>query len=158
MPIAAQAPSNNGFVRVSYQNKSTELKIATTGPNPDDIDLVMLVRSRLSRIYYNRKFFDYPVSLNAQTIRNLGILGMAQVWQFRPGKNLEDFFINRFGRELYGTFAKDYTENVWGVLCTEISPGLGAQRIKGLSLTKAPPASRREVHRVQGRLCWPERY
>ena len=146
MPIAAQAPSNNGFVRVSYQNKSTELKIATTGPNPDDTDLVMLVRSRLSRIYYNRKFFDYPVSLNAQTIRNLGILEMArigtsfmmaQVWQFRPERNLEDFFINRFCREFHGTFFEDYTEKVWGVPCTEISPEWEAQRIKGLSLTKA---------------------
>jgi len=146
MPIQAQPDSENGKVQVSYQNKSFEVESNGVGPDPENTDLVMLVRSRLSRIYYNRKFFDYPVALNARTIRNLGILRMARIGtsfmmaqtrQIRPEKNLEDFFINRFGKELYRTFFRDYTEKVWGVPCTEISPEWGAQRIKGLSLTKA---------------------
>ncbi|MDP6713800.1 MAG: NAD(P)-binding protein, partial [SAR202 cluster bacterium] len=146
MPIEAQNPSPNGTVQVSYQNKTTDVDAPTGGPDPDDTDLVMLVRSRLSRIYYNRRFFDYPVSLNARTIKNLGLFRMARIGtsfmmaqarQIRPEKNLEDFFINRFGRELYSTFCRDYTDKGWGVPCTEISPEWGAQRIKGLSLTKA---------------------
>ena len=55
----------------------------------------------------------------------------------RPEKSLEDFLINRFGRELYLTFFKSYTEKVWGTPCNEISAEWGAQRIKGLSLVTA---------------------
>ena len=55
----------------------------------------------------------------------------------RPEKTLEDFLINRFGRHLYQTFFKSYTEKVWGVPCDQISAEWGAQRIKGLSLRKA---------------------
>ncbi len=115
-------------------------------PDPEKSNLVMLFRNRLSRIYYLRKFFDYPVSLNVKTVLNLGPLrigriGMsylkARALPIRNEKNLEDFFINRFGRELYLTFFKDYTEKVWGVSCTDIQPEWGAQRIKGLSITKA---------------------
>jgi protoporphyrinogen oxidase len=107
---------------------------------------VMLTRPRLSRIYFLRKFFDYPISLNLQTMRNLGPIRLLRIgisyvkaclFPIKPEKNLEDFFINRFGRELYLTFFKDYTEKVWGVECQKISPEWGAQRIKGLSITKA---------------------
>ena len=106
----------------------------------------LLIRPRLSRIYYLRKFFDYPISLSAQTVRNLGpvrivTIGLsylrATLFPIRPEKNLEDFFINRFGQRLYRTFFKAYTEKVWGVQCREISPEWGAQRIKGLSITRA---------------------
>jgi protoporphyrinogen oxidase len=114
-------------------------------PDPDRTDRVMLVRNRLSRIFYLRSFFDYPVSLNMNTIRNLGIVRIAKIgfsyimirlFPVRKEKTLEDFFINRFGRELYRTFFKDYTEKVWGKSCGEISNEWGAQRVKGLSLTK----------------------
>lgn len=107
---------------------------------------VMLLRSRLSRIYFLRRFFDYPISLTAQTMKNLGLvrlmkIGVSYTWAMcfprKPERHLEDFFINRFGGELYRTFFKDYTEKVWGVRCHEISPEWGAQRIKGLSITKA---------------------
>lgn len=107
---------------------------------------VMLIRSRLSRIYFMRKFFDYPVSLSLNTIRNLGLariakIGMsyifAKLFPKRFEENLEDFFVNRFGNALYRTFFKDYTEKVWGVPCKQINPSWGAQRIKGLSITKA---------------------
>ncbi len=115
-------------------------------PDPERTDKVMLYRQRLSRIFYLRSFFSYPVSLTLQTMRNLGLVRMARigisyVWArlfpIREEKSLEDFFINRFGRELYATFFKDYTEKVWGVPCDIIKPEWGAQRIKGLSITKA---------------------
>ena len=109
-------------------------------------DLVMLVRPRKSRIYYLRKFFDYPIKLTGSTIGNLGPVRMAKIGvsyvasRVRPikqEKSLEDFLINRFGRELYLTFFKSYTEKVWGTPCDQISAEWGAQRIKGLSLTTA---------------------
>ena len=61
----------------------------------------------------------------------------SRVSQIKPEKSLEDFLINRFGRQLYLTFFKSYTEKVWGTPCDEISAEWGAQRIKGLSLTTA---------------------
>ena len=63
----------------------------------------------------------------------------------KPEQTLEDFLINRFGRELFQTFFKDYTEKVWGVPCAEISAEWGAQRIKGLSITKALLHAAREA-------------
>ena len=113
---------------------------------PADPDLVMLIRPRKSRIYYLRKFFDYPIKLTAGTLENLGIartvrVGISymksRVTQIEPERSLEDFLINRFGRELYLTFFKSYTEKVWGTPCNQISAEWGAQRIKGLSLTTA---------------------
>src|SRR6202789_1486113 len=113
---------------------------------PESDDLVMLVRPRKSRIYYLRKFFDYPIKLNGTTVSNLGPIRMAKIGvsyvmsRVRPieeEKSLEDFLINRFGRELYLTFFKSYTEKVWGTPCDTISAEWGAQRIKGLSLTTA---------------------
>jgi protoporphyrinogen oxidase len=114
-------------------------------PDPEKTDKVMLSRSRLSRIFFLRKFFDYPVSLNYDTLSNLGIkrtfkIGFSYIKsylnQIKPEKSLEDFFINRFGEELYRTFFKDYTEKVWGVSCSEIKSDWRAQRVKGLSIKK----------------------
>jgi protoporphyrinogen oxidase len=113
---------------------------------PHDPDLVMLIRPRKSRIYYLRKFFDYPITLTWTTLKNLGLVRTfrvgtsylkSRVSQIAPEKSLEDFLINRFGRQLYLTFFKSYTEKVWGTPCNEISAEWGAQRIKGLSLTTA---------------------
>ncbi len=108
-------------------------------------DAVMLLRQRKSRIYFRRHFFDYPVRLNFNTVRNLGPARMTRigfsylksmVFPIRPETNLEEFFINRFGKELYRTFFESYTEKVWGVKCRDISAEWGAQRIKGLSITQ----------------------
>ena len=115
----------------------------------------MLVRERRSRIYFLRKFFDYPIQLSAQTLRQLGTvrvlrIGLSYVWNvfFPPGiANLEDFFISRFGGELYRTFFRSYTEKVWGVPCGQISAEWGAQRIKGLSITKTIAHHFRKVFR-----------
>ncbi len=102
----------------------------------------MLVRNRLSRILYNGKFFDYPVTLNKRTIVNLGVWNIIKIGfsyikaKLSPRKehSLEDFLINRFGRELYQTFFENYTEKVWGEPCSKISAEWGAQRIKGISI------------------------
>jgi protoporphyrinogen oxidase len=112
----------------------------------EGIKLRMLTRSRKSRIYFLRQFFDYPVRLTTDTLRKLGPRRTARiafsyahrtVSPIKPVTNLEEFFINRFGRELYLTFFKSYTEKVWGVPCERISAEWGAQRIKGLSIHKA---------------------
>jgi len=132
-------------VRLTYQNQSREFE-PRQGTASADPDRVMLIRQRLSRIYYLRKFFDYPVKLNLNTIRNLGPKRLARIGinyaaatvaPIKPELSLEDFLVNRFGRELYRTFFRDYTEKVWGVACSEISAEWGAQRIKGLSVTRA---------------------
>lgn len=116
-----------------------------TGLNPEFEDQVMLVRKRLSRIFFKNRFYDYPLSLNLQTLKNLGFIKVLRIgfsylniklFPRKEENSLEDFFINRFGYELYNTFFKDYTEKVWGVACTNIKPEWGAQRIKGLSITK----------------------
>ena len=112
------------------------------GPDPEKTDRVMLRRNRLSRIYFNGKFFDYPVSLKMDTIRNMGF-GTTMVVGFsylktliykRKENSLEDFYINRFGRKLYSMFFENYTENLWGRHPSAISPEWGAQRVKGLSI------------------------
>ena len=138
-------PEAEGEVRIAYQNQSRSVK--AVGPAaPGASDAVMLVRERVSRIFYRRKFFDYPITLSMRTISNLGLLETARIGvsylagQLRPRreeKSLEDFFVNRFGDRLYRTFFKDYTEKVWGISCREITAEWGAQRIKGLSISKA---------------------
>ncbi len=121
-----------------------EVPLAPGGPTPEHVDEVMLVRSRLSRILFLRKFFDYPVSLTPATLLNLGPwrvlkMGVSYAWSLvhkRKEESLEDFFINRFGTELYKTFFRDYTAKVWGVPCNRIGADWGAQRVKGLSIAK----------------------
>ncbi len=133
---------------ISYQNQQRLVVRIDKNQNrpPGDPDCVMLVRPRKSRIYFMRSFFDYPLSFSPGTLRKLGLWRTlrilagylrAQLRPRRPEKSLEDFLINRFGHELYLTFFKSYTEKVWGVPCEQISAAWGAQRIKGLSLTKA---------------------
>ncbi len=122
-----------------------QLPQETPGQSEKEDD-VMLVRGRKSRIYFLRKFFEYPIQLSKATLANLGPartvrIGFsylrAMMFPIRKVENLEQFFINRFGRELYLTFFKSYTEKVWGVPCDKISAEWGAQRIKGLSIRKA---------------------
>ena len=133
---------------ITYHNQTRSLADIgrTDGENGADRDLVMLVRPRKSRIYFLRSFFDYPITLNKDTLSKLGIARTikvgcsyiaARVAQIKPEKSLEDFLINRFGKQLYQIFFKSYTEKVWGISCKEISAEWGAQRIKGLSLTSA---------------------
>src|ERR1700730_13613715 len=153
LPVAAGQSDAREILRLKYQGQSRDLvpELANAVASPD---AVMLVRQRLSRIFYRRRYFDYPLKLNAATVMNMGLFetlriglsyGGAQLARRSPEVSLEDFFINRFGDRLYRTFFKDYTEKVWGVRCREISSEWGAQRIKGLSITKAI------AHAVTGR-------
>ncbi|MEO0288247.1 MAG: NAD(P)/FAD-dependent oxidoreductase [candidate division WOR-3 bacterium] len=127
-------------------NQTIDLKKGEKVVDPEKEDNLFLVRNRLSRIFYGRKFYTYPVSLSFETLKNLGISKSFKIGldylkvKFKPikeEKNLEDFFINRFGFELYDTFFKDYTEKVWGVSCKDIEASWGRQRVKGLDIGKA---------------------
>ena len=115
------------------------------GPDPETEENVMLYRHRVSRIYYLRHFFDYPISIKPATFAAMGLVrtvkaGCSYLHSAlfkREEKSLEDFYINRFGKVLYSMFFEDYTEKLWGVHPSKISPEWGAQRVKGLSLWKA---------------------
>ncbi|BAL83566.1 hypothetical protein SELR_18580 [Selenomonas ruminantium subsp. lactilytica TAM6421] len=117
-------------------------KLQDNGPDPDEEDTVMLIRRRISRILYLKHFFDYPISLGFNTIRNLGMKRLLVVTAsyFKtmlvklPENNLENFMINRFGKRLYQMFFKEYTHKVWGRYPAEIDADWGSQRIKGVSL------------------------
>ncbi len=145
MPVGAQADGNpEASHTITYQNQSREVPSAKTVAV--DEDRVMLIRNRKSRIYFLRQFFDYPIKLSAATLKQLGLRRTAKIGvsyaqsaihQTKPERTLEQFLINRFGRELYLTFFKSYTEKVWGVPCDQISAEWGAQRIKGLSVVSA---------------------
>ncbi len=119
-----------------------EKKLAEVGPDPEQTDRVMLVRNRVSRIYYKHKFFDYPVSLKWDTLKNMGfgttmVAGCSYLKGTiakKPEDSLENFYINRFGKKLYSMFFEGYTEKLWGRHPSEISADWGAQRVKGLSI------------------------
>jgi protoporphyrinogen oxidase len=140
MPVEEGA-GDGGQLR--YQGKERAVPAPAGDADPQNKDLVMLVRQRKSRIYFLRRFFDYPIRITAGTLRKLGAVRTVRcgfsylrsaLLPQREERTLEDFLINRFGRQLYLTFFKSYTEKVWGVPCHEISAEWGAQRIKGLSL------------------------
>ncbi len=142
LPLEAGA---GGSERIGYQSRFRPVQTSVQGPDPEQCDRVMLLRRRKSRIFFNRKFFDYPIRLTPDTVKKLGFwktlrIGFsylrAAAFPIRNETNLEEFFINRFGRELYQTFFKSYTEKVWGVDCRQISAEWGAQRIKGLSISR----------------------
>lgn len=129
---------------LSYDDKKLNRvsKTQKNGPDPEKDDRVFLWRNRISRIYYLGKFFDYPISMKMQTILNLGffrtvIAGFSYLKSTffkRPDSNLENFYINRFGKKLYQLFFEGYTEKVWGRHPREISADWGSQRVKGLSI------------------------
>lgn len=147
MPLHTQKGED---LTISYQNKSRTLDTGdfltteeTDGKPPAKS---MLVIQRLTRIYFLRQFFAYPIQLSIATLGQLGILTTikivcsylyARLFPRKPQKSLEDFMINKFGSVLYHIFFKDYTEKVWGMDCNKISADWGAQRIKGVSLSKA---------------------
>ena len=112
------------------------------GPDPEKEDRVMLTRHRVSRILFDNKFYDYPVTLKMETLKNMGFFTtmkvgfsyLAAILHKKPEDNLENFYINRFGRKLYSMFFEYYTENLWGRHPSEIDASWGAQRVKGLSV------------------------
>lgn len=116
--------------------------LAPNGPDPEQTDRVMLLRHRVSRIFFLRKFFDYPISMKKETFLNMGLLrtmkaGFGYLWSCvhkLPEDSLENFYINRFGRPLYEMFFEGYTEKVWGVHPSKLGADWGSQRVKGLSV------------------------
>ena len=125
---------------------------AAAGAHPDR---VMLRRRRVSRILFAGRLFRYPIRADAETLRRLGPARVQRILRSylrarlrprHPERSLEDFFVNRFGQELYTTFFKDYTEKVWGVPCDRLPAEWGAQRVKGLSIGRAL------LHAARGRL------
>jgi protoporphyrinogen oxidase len=140
LPLAAPARAD---ARLAYQGHWRVLGERASASEAERD--VMLLRSRLSRIYFDGKFFDYPLKADLETALKLGLarcalFGASYAWARlfpRPERSLEDFFINRFGRRLYLQFFKEYTEKVWGAPCSSISAEWGAQRVKSLSIGKA---------------------
>lgn len=130
----------------SYDDKklSRKCELSDGGPDPETDNNVFLVRNRISRIYYNGKFFDYPISMKPQTFKNMGLsqtfkAGMSYLgssFKKLPETSLENFYINRFGKVLYSMFFEGYTEKVWGRHPSKISADWGSQRVKGLSISK----------------------
>ncbi|MDD4702443.1 MAG: NAD(P)/FAD-dependent oxidoreductase [Desulfovibrio sp.] len=121
-----------------------ERALAPGGPDPEREDRVMLLRDRVSRIYFAKRFFDYPLSLKMATFLNMGLwrtmrAGFSYLWSCmfkREEKSLEDFYINRFGHELYAMFFESYTTKVWGRHPSQLAADWGAQRVRGLSVFK----------------------
>jgi len=143
LPVEANGDASH---QIGYHRMTRQVDVSPGKLEGAASDSVMLVRQRKSRIYFLRKFFDYPISLTTDTLLKLGTIRVFRVgvsyvrsalFPLKTVRNLEQFFINRFGRELYRTFFKSYTEKVWGVPCHEISAEWGEQRIKGLSIKKA---------------------
>jgi len=109
----------------------------------------LLERSRLSRIYFDGKYFDYPLNIR-NVVLGLGLMRSALAFLSyvkanlnprRPEVSLEDWIVNRFGRVLYEIFFKTYTEKVWGIPCAEIGSDWAEQRIRGLSFYRAVMAA-----------------
>ena len=131
-----------GAPAFDYKKLGRESQVKAGGPDPETENRVMLTRNRVSRIYYRKKFFDYPVKMNANTIRNMGFAttveaGMSYLTSTvrkLPEDSLENFYINRFGKKLYSMFFEGYTEKLWGRHPRDISADWGAQRVKGLSI------------------------
>ncbi len=124
-----------------FFSKSKAVEDLWTEILPND----MLVRPRSSRIFYGGKFFSYPLK-PFEALLKLGIFKSvlcvlswlkARVFPIRDPRNFEEWVSNQFGRRLFNTFFKSYTEKVWGMSCREISADWAAQRIKGLSLGSA---------------------
>ena len=142
---------------ITYRRTTRALTEGLRRADAKDRDQVMHVRPRKTRILYRGKFFAYPVELSLDTLVKLGPVkvvraGVTYVYAVlfprKPEKTLEDFFINRFGRELYETFFKSYTEKVWGVACADMSAEWGAQRVKGLSISKAVSHALKKLLRI----------
>ncbi len=121
-----------------------KINLNNDGPDPEKEDKVLLKRNRISRILFCNKFYDYPISLKFETIKNMGfirtmICGFSYIKSCifkKKETNLENFYINRFGKKLYSLFFEDYTTKVWGRSPKEIDASWGAQRVKGISIRK----------------------
>ena len=145
----------------SYDDKKLkrEKNLQEGGPDPEKEDRVMLVRNRVSRIYYLKKFFDYPISMKKETFQNMGfkrtmVSGFSYLKSMvikKKEDSLENFYINRFGKKLYSMFFEGYTEKLWGRHPREISADWGSQRVKGLSITAVMKDMFKKVFHIKGK-------
>ena len=120
----------------------------------------LLLRPRLSRIYFDSKFYKYPLE-PLDVMAQLGVWELvrcsvsylkAQMFRIRPEEDMASWIKNRFGDRLYGRFFKTYTEKVWGMPCEQIKADWAAQRIRGLTLGSAiRDAFRAQRPRVKSR-------
>jgi protoporphyrinogen oxidase len=124
-----------------FFSKSKEVVALWRQILPDDF----IERPRLSRIYYNGKFFSYPLKA-FEALLKLGVFtsaaclasyAYAKIFPVTPARSFHDWVRNQFGERLFQIFFKTYTEKVWGMSCDEISADWAAQRIKGLDLATA---------------------
>ena len=136
-----------------------EKNLAVDGPDPEKEDRVMLLRNRITRIFYNGKFFDYPISLKFNTLKNMGftntiIAGFSYLKSIvlkKKETNLENFFLNRFGRKLYSMFFESYTSKLWGRHPKNIDASWGVQRVKGISITAVLKNAFEKVLNIKGK-------
>ena len=136
LPIQGAKPKDDSIL-------DRDIDIKDGGPDPEKTDRVMLRRHRVSRILFMNKFYDYPISMKKETFTNMGFINtvscglsyLAAMLHKLPENNLENFYINRFGRKLYSMFFEYYTENLWGRHPNEIDASWGNQRVKGLSIS-----------------------
>ena len=127
------------------QYKGESASFTSTDKIVTDESQVMMLRPRKSSIYFENKFFDYPLRFSGSTLRKLRLFktirfgfsyAYAKLFPHKPEQSLAHFFRNRFGEELYKTFFKDYTEKVWGVPCEKLPATWGQQRVKDLNIGK----------------------
>lgn len=141
------------------KRNNRQARWSVDGPDPDREDKVMLLRKRVSHIYYNGSFFDYPVKLNFHTIRSMGVPGalcaggsfLKTRFYKLPETSLENFYVNRFGRKLYEMFFESYTQKLWGRHPREISADWGVQRVKGLSAAEVLRDSLGKLFHMKGK-------
>ncbi len=133
-------------LRGACQRPAQHPSIRRQAPDPRSTDLVMLQRPRISRIFYKRFFFPYPIGITLLVAKRLGLMntfliGLSYIkrklFPIKDETFLDAFYRNRFGDRLYRTFFEKYTEKVWGVPVSQIRSDWGAQRVKGLSLKRA---------------------
>lgn len=155
LPI--QEEDSKNLHGLTYHNQFFELTNSTIGTNIGNGDKVMLLRNRASSIYHRNNFFAYPLKLSFETLKKLGFFRSfkiissylyARLTPRNPEVTLEDFLINRFGKELYQTFFKDYTEKVWGIDPNALPAEWGKQRIKGVSLKKVIKEALKKILRL----------
>ncbi|MEG0902228.1 MAG: FAD-dependent oxidoreductase, partial [Clostridia bacterium] len=122
-----------GAPSIDDQLLGRKVPLQLGGPDPAKTDRVMLTRNRVSRIYYQKHFFDYPISLKWTTLKTMGFgTTMAVGFSYLktmvhklPNSSLENFYINSFGKKLYSMFFEGYTEKLWGRHPREISADWG---------------------------------
>ena len=141
--LPLEADFKDEQLAIQYHNQTASYPLIRSQVKDDAH--VMLVRKRKSRIYYQRQLFDYPLQFSFRLLYQLGLVKSARIClsylyagmvPAKPEETLEQFFINRFGRQLYETFFQDYTEKVWGVACNQLPASWGQQRVKNLDIGK----------------------